>query len=363
MPVRTADLYAGAGGLSTGLIAAGATISTAIDSDPDAVATYAANHPATEVILDDVPGSTPAVAERELSILAGGPPCQGWSTLGARSNRARRAKQNAAISVFLDQVEMLRPLAVMLENVRGLAVADGGRHLRRIVVRLAGLGYDPAVRLVRAAEFGVPQLRHRLFVVAVRRDLGIGYEFPPPINRVATVRDAIGDLPALRPGGRAEAYTRPPTTTLQRCLRGGVRRLTLHEAPAHPEHILRLLAALPKEGGRARDIPDVLKPTSGFHNTYARLRSDAPAPAVTSSIGRVSSGPHVHPRQARALTPREAARLQTFRDSYRWHGAGRWSIYRQIGNAVPPLLAESIARPLVAAIARVLGESATAEAA
>jgi DNA (cytosine-5)-methyltransferase 1 len=124
----------------------------------------------------------------------------------------------------------------------------------------------------------------------------------------------------------------------------------LHVAPKHPPHLLELLRALPLEGGSARDLPSHLRPTSGFHNTYARLRSDAPAPAVTSSIGRVSSGRHVHPWQNRALTPREAARLQTFPDSYIWKGPGRWSIYEQIGNAVPPLLAAAVAGPLVASL-------------
>ena len=103
---------------------------------------------------------------------------------------------------------------------------------------------------------------------------------------------------------------------------------------------------------RSRDLPENLKPKSGFHNTYARLRSDAPAPAVTSSIGRVSSGRHVHPTQHRALTPREAARLQTFPDSYLWAGGGRWSIYEQIGNAVPPDSPPRVAGPLVNALAR-----------
>jgi DNA (cytosine-5)-methyltransferase 1 len=160
------------------------------------------------------------------------------------------------------------------------------------------------------------------------------------------VRDAVGDLPALEHGQKSIKYGLSPSTVLQVLLRGAESTLTLHEAPTHPEHILDLLRALPLEGGSVKDLPPHLRPTSGFHNTYARLRSDEPAPAVTSAIGRISSGRHVHPQQNRALTPREAARLQTFPDSYRWHG-GRWSVYEQIGNAVPPLLAEQIARPLI----------------
>jgi DNA (cytosine-5)-methyltransferase 1 len=194
---------------------------------------------------------------------------------------------------------------------------------------------------------GVPQLRHRLFVLAVRRDLGVG--LPPPFTPLVappTVADALGDLPALEAGEQASEYARPAETPLQRALRGNEAVLTWHEAPAHAPAMLRLIKALPLEGGTRSDLASAVAPASGFHNTYGRLRSDRPAPAVTSSIGRVSSGRHVHPTQHRALTPREAARLQTFPDSYRWKG-NRWAVYAQIGNAVPPMLAAAIAGPLL----------------
>ncbi len=353
MTVTVVDLFAGAGGLSLGFEAAGAQVVCAVESSANAAATYATNHRDTVVLEQEVTEDwvLPTQFRRGLDVLAGGPPCQGWSTLGHRGSSERRQKQRAAIALFLNQVEAVRPGAVLLENVRGLYVADGGEKVEAIETRLRELGYRVKTGLLRAADYGIPQLRHRLFIVAIRHSLDVEYEFPlPSADKPFTVRDAIGDLPALQPGQSSARY-REARTTLQRTLRGSSTKLTLHEAPDHPDQLRALIRALPKEGGSISDLPHHLQPTSGFYNTYARLRSNAPAPAVTSSIGRVSSGRHVHPTQNRALTPREAARLQTFGDDYQWVG-GRWSIYEQIGNAVPPRLAGAVAVPLIEALAR-----------
>jgi DNA (cytosine-5)-methyltransferase 1 len=345
--VTALDLFAGAGGLSAGLSAAGATVALAVEEKEAAAATYELNHVGVEVVNKTITRRWRAKLGDTPDLVAGGPPCQGWSTLGHRGAPKRRARHNAALALFLQQVEILRPRAVLLENVRGLAMAQRGRKLASIEREIRALGYDVKSALVRASDYGVPQLRHRLFVVGVRRDEGFEYAFPEPSPAApSTFADAVGDLPPLEPGGSSSAYAGPPLNEFQRRLRGDESILTLHRAPSHPQHILDLLDALPMEGGSVQDLPSRLRPTSGFHNTYARLRSDVPAPAVTSSIGRISSGRHVHPTQNRALTVREAARLQTFADSYRWAG-GRWAIYEQVGNAVPPLLAQQIAMPLI----------------
>ncbi len=349
--ITVIDLFAGAGGLSCGLRAAGATVRVAVEADPDAAETYAINHPGVDVGNEVIISGWRAPVDFTPAILAGGPPCQGWSTLGYRGSTALRARHNAAIDIYLEQVAALRPWSVILENVRGLAVAEGGDRVRTIEARLRDLGYQPTTALVRACDYGVPQLRHRLFIVAVRTELGVSYTFPTRRRgHAATVAQAISDLPSLTPGGSAEAYDGPARTRLQRRLRKGSRTLTWHAAPAHPEHLVRLLEALPP-GGQRGDVPHELRPRTGFHNTYARLLADQPAPAVTSAIGRISSGRHAHPTQHRALSPREAARLQTFPDAYAWTGRGRWSVYRQIGNAVPPDLAEAVAKPLVDGLA------------
>ena len=295
----------------------------------------------------------------ECDVLVGGPPCQGWSTLGHRANDGRRQVMNAAVQLFLRQAELLRPPAVLMENVRGLAVKDHGRHLIAATGRLRAAGYKATTFDVRAADFGVPQLRHRVFLVGIRNDLNLDFTLRSTRSKKQwlSVWDAIGDLPPLAAGEHAGAYERAPRTALQKRLRRGSTRLTLHEAPSHSPRILQVLGALRGEGSSRSDIEDELGLTSGFHNTYCRLRSDEPAPAITSSAGRVSSGRNAHPFDDRALTPREAARLQTFPDTYQWVGPGRWSIYEQIGNAVPPVLAQAVAKQLLSLLAPTLGRN------
>jgi DNA (cytosine-5)-methyltransferase 1 len=354
--VRGIEVYAGAGGLSCGLTSAGVKVDVAVECDTNAAATYLANHPAAIVLNERIHGKW-NIVERlsgvydasDCRLLAGGPPCQGWSSLGGRGNDIRRARLNAAISHFLRQVELVQPAAVLLENVSGLAVRRGGRHVREIESRLRKGGYKSWTKVLRAADYGVPQLRKRLFVVAIRDDLNLEYEFPEPTHtqdKWLTVWDAIGDLPTIDSGSSEERYTRSPKTPLQRLLRGRCHKLTWHESPNHSPNILRVLRELQGDGASRAQVEKKVKLTSGFHNTYCRLSKSAPAPAVTGSAGRVSSGRNAHPVDDRALTPREAARLQTFPDSYKWCGE-RWPVYLQIGNAVPPTLAKAVAEPLV----------------
>lgn len=332
----------------------------AVEANPWAAATYEANHPETVVVSDTIDRRWDVRAQleehtgsRECDLLIGGPPCQGWSTLGHRANDRRRHAMNACVQLFLRQAELLAAPAVLMENVRGLAVKDGGRHLVAAEARLRRAGYRVVTYDVRAADFGVPQLRHRVFLVGIRHDLGLDFELRTTRSQRhwLTVWDAIGDLPPLSAGAAADAYATAPKTRLQRRLRRGSHRLTLHEAPAHSPRIRDVLRVISDEGSSRRDVEDKLGLTSGFHNTYCRLRSDLPAPAVTSSAGRISSGRNAHPFDDRALTPREAARLQTFPDAYEWKAPGRWSIYEQIGNAVPPILAQAVAAQLLALLA------------
>jgi DNA (cytosine-5)-methyltransferase 1 len=369
--VRAVELYAGAGGLTLGLAAAGVHVTLAVESDSDTADTYRVNHPDTHVCEEAI-DSTWNILERldslckgTVHILAGGPPCQGWSSLGGRSAPERRSRSNAAVDHFLTQAGLLRPPAVIMENVIGLATKDRGLHLRTVEDQLRNLGYAVVSRVLRAADYGVPQLRNRLFVVGILQELGIEYQFPTPTHsrdKWITVGAALADLPRVGAGEIATSYRCPAQNSYQRRMRGAEVVLTWHEAPNHSHRIRQILSALGEEGSSRRQIEKTFHLTSGFHNTYARLRSDAPAPAVTSSAGRISSGRNAHPFDNRALTPREAARLQGFPDSYSWRGK-RWSVYRQIGNAVPPDLAKSVIQPLVWQLTRVIEESSERAAA
>jgi DNA (cytosine-5)-methyltransferase 1 len=359
--LRAVDLFAGAGGLSKGFEEAGAEVVMAVESSPKAAQTYRANHQG--VVLEESINEGWNVVERleeslkdpRCDLLIGGPPCQGWSTIGGRGNDARRALFNACIDHFLTQVELLLPPAVVMENVRGLALRESGKHLQKVVERLEELGYRVSVHDVSAADFGIPQLRHRIFVVAVLRELGVKYELRQSHrpSEWVTVWEAIGDLPSLTAGQKATEYSVDPTNDFQRSMRRGQEELTWHVAPKHSERMLEILRALPQEGASRAELGNRVALTSGFHNTYCRLWSTRPAPAITSSAGRISSGRNAHPFDDRALTPREAARLQTFPDNYTWEGE-RWPVYQQIGNAVPPKLAKAVAAPLLERLAPML---------
>ncbi len=338
----------------------------AVEANKWAAATHRANHPETIVLNETIDNQWDVrsklhelLGTEECDVLVGGPPCQGWSTLGHRANDIRRQAMNAGVELFLHQVELLRPPAALMENVRGLAVKDGGRHLIAAKDRLRLAGYRAVTYDVRAADFGVPQLRHRVFLVGIRNDLDLDFRLQATRSkkRWLSVWDAISDLPPLAAGQHSDAYSGRPRTAIQKRLRGGSRHLTLHEAPDHSPRILQVLSALRGEGSSRVNIEGELGLTSGFHNTYCRLRSGEPAPAITSSAGRVSSGRNAHPFDDRALTPREAARLQTFPDTYQWVGPGRWSIYEQIGNAVPPVLAQAVAKQLLSLLLPSLGRT------
>jgi DNA (cytosine-5)-methyltransferase 1 len=209
-----------------------------------------------------------------------------------------------------------------------------------------GLGYEVSFHVIRAADFGVPQLRHRIIFVGSRDGLISSQpsaHYAP--EHFTTVWDAIGDLPAVGPGETATEYSRKPFTSFQRKLRGRTNRLQGHTVSAHPPELVKALSFIP-DGGNRSSIPASYQPSSGWHNTYSRLNSREPAVAVTSNLGKPSGSRCVHPFQSRGLTAREGARLQSFRDSFHFLG-GIVSQRLQVANAVPPLLARALGEHLM----------------
>jgi DNA (cytosine-5)-methyltransferase 1 len=206
------------------------------------------------------------------------------------------------------------------------------------------LGYTVSAHVVRASDYGVPQLRHRIFFVG-RRD-GAKFVLPSPTHggQPTTVWDAIGDLPEVRPGEVVDRYLRDPQTTYQRNMRRGSTGLQGHQASAHPPRLVEAISFIP-DGGNRLSIPPRLQPNSGFHNSYSRLHSRSPAIAVTQNMGKPSGSRCIHPFQNRGLTAREGARLQGFPDRFHF-SAGVTSQRLQVANAVSPILAEFIGRSL-----------------
>ncbi len=340
------DLFAGAGGLSTGLERAGFRLCHAVEIDGNARATFAANRERldpseisgdiTEIDTDEIPTLVDADS---VDLVAGGPPCQGFSEVVSPDGSDER---NHLFANFVDWVNELRPEAALFENVRGMQNTAGGKFLEAVEESFDRIGYDVTHRVVTSSDFGVPQHRRRLVVLATKDGRPAhpldGVDLAP----IGTpgVMDAIGDLPEVGPGEMVEEYDASPETVMQDDLRGGTERLTSHRAANHDDRIVEMISHIP-DGGNRTAIPDELQPSSGYHNSYSRLASDEPAVAITSNMSKPSSARCIHPFQNRGLTPREGARLQTFPDRYRFEG-GLVSRRRQIGNAVPPYLAEAL---------------------
>jgi len=340
------DLFAGAGGLSIGLERAGFELRHAVEVDEDARATFANNREGIEP--EDITGDIREVdsaaipnlvGQETVDLVAGGPPCQGFSEVVSPDGSDER---NHLFTYFIDWVNELEPDAALFENVRGMQKTAGGKFLDAVKDSFDNIGYDVTHRVVTASDFGVPQHRRRLVVLATKSGIQTnpleGFEINPV--ETPSVMDGIGDLPELDAGEEATEYVQEPETVLQEDLRRDNDELIAHEAANHSDEMVEMISHIP-DGGNRTAIPDELQPESGYHNSYSRLGSQEPAVAITSNMSKPSSARCIHPFQHRGLTPREGARLQTFPDSYRFDG-GLVSVRQQIGNAVPPYLAEAL---------------------
>jgi DNA (cytosine-5)-methyltransferase 1 len=347
-PRRTAaptfvDLFSGCGGLTLGLQQAGWQCLLGVDHWRDAVATYRSNfadHRAEELDIHDLTERRLAsLLEDRPTWVVGGPPCQGFSTVGKRQ---REDPRNELVRQFREVVARLQPEGFLIENVLGLKVMDFQEPVREL---FTALGYEVTAMELRAADYGVPQLRRRIIFVGHReRGRFLGPRVVARPDDFTTVWDAIGDLPEVGPGETRTDYDKEPFTDYQRMLRGDPRELQGHTVSRPPKALVKAISFIP-DGGNRKSIPDRYQPASGFHNSYSRLSSSAPAVAVTSNMGKPSGTRCIHPFQHRGLTAREGARLQSFPDRFHFLG-GVVSQRLQVANAVPVLLARAIGEAL-----------------
>ncbi|WP_291270686.1 DNA cytosine methyltransferase [Geothrix sp.] len=350
MTFKAMDLFAGAGGLGLGLQWAGWDVIAANEFEPVFAESYRINHPHTDVICGDV--LSPEVQERlfsyagKVDLIAGGPPCQGFSTVGKKDEDDPR---NRLFYTFLDVVRIVKPRVVLFENVSGFKRMYEGRAYERLVGLLEAEGYTTSHSILDALDFGVPQSRLRTFVVGLAGSQPFSFPEPSHLKGVGlfggeqqlTLQDALSDLPIIHSGEIAVRYAAAPANSFQQRMRAGAGEiLTEHEGPHHGDKLLHMISHVPK-GGSIQDIPEELRPRSYFANTYARLWWDRPAPTITRNLGTPSSSRCIHPFADRGLSTREGARLQSFPDSYRFSGT-RSEKNLQIGNAVPPLLGEAM---------------------
>lgn len=358
-PLIAIDLFAGAGGLSTGLHDAGWKVPLAVEIEKDFAATYRVNHPTTMMLQRDIAHIDFADAIRELGIrdgvdlVAGGPPCQGFSTVGKKDLCDPR---NSLFGQFLRAVDELQPRAVLFENVAGFKTMYAGRVHDIVMNELVDRGFDVQSFLLDAVDFGLPQLRKRMILMGARG--GVRVRRPEPTHSdlemlglpgFVTVSEAISDLPPLGTADSSDRYQTEPKTAYQAAMRGSAIELTEHNSSNYGPRMQTILRSVPG-GGSVLDLPEQLRPKGYFANTYARLWGDRPAPTITRNFGTPSSSRCIHPTQHRALSTREGARLQGFPDSYAFTGP-KTSKNLQIGNAVPPLLARVLGDALAGVLA------------
>jgi DNA (cytosine-5)-methyltransferase 1 len=388
--VSAVDLFCGAGGASLGLIQAGFGLRLSADYHPACGLTHTANLPG-EFLVGDLRGvaaekvlNTADITPSELDLLFAGPPCQGFSMLGARVVWDER---NNLFREVLRLAGDLKPRCVVIENVPGLVTLAQGAYLRAILQGLSDVGYDAACAELLAAQYGAPQMRWRLIIIGWRRDLGVppGYGFPRPSIGTAgigdllpnctitqeqtrgfiTTRQVIADLPALAAGEEVATYTGPPSESYQWMMRGKLTdELFNHYAARLSIANLERLALL-KPGQDWRDLPRDMLPAGmqralrkDHTRRYRRMTWDGVPRAVITRFRDPKSGEYTHPEQDRTISIREAARLQGFPDRFVIHG-DRSSQYDQVGNAVPVQLAEAIAREVRRCLDGQLGERLT----
>jgi DNA (cytosine-5)-methyltransferase 1 len=334
------DCFAGAGGLSLGLRDAGFDVCAAFDADALAVDTYNGNlgNHALVAKAEDLSGdellAMAGLSRGECSLVAGGPPCQGFSRQRRGSAKDER---NELVHEFFRLVADIHPTFFLMENVAALG-SRGAPHLQRLREEARDAGYDVYTDVLDAVDFGVPQRRRRLFVVGVDAELGLRFEFPKRLQsgRPRTVRDAIGDLPEpVRRGNPGYIANHDPDNMSE------LNRVRIsHVPPGGGRDFIPAELRLPCHRADADQI--------GHRNVYGRLHWDEPAGRITTKCNSFTRGKFAHPEKHRNISMREAARLQSFPDWFAFQG-DKVAVAHQVGNAVPPLLGEALGRSIAAA--------------
>jgi len=347
------DLFSGCGGLSYGLEDAGFEVLLGIDNWEPSLKTFKHNHPVAEVMCADISHVTADkiknITQRQVDIIVGGPPCQGFSLSGPRNFYDDRNK------LYLEYIRLVKeigPKAFIIENVPGLAALFGGQVKDRIIEEFSKLGYTVNAKILNASDYGVPQNRKRIVFVGIKGSRL--FEFPSPTHvdikdetgtgkHKVTVGDAIGDLPLLDRGDLGDeeaAYLTRPLSEYQKTMRRNSRKLHNHVASQHSKQTVEIVALVP-EGKNYKALPKHLQSTRNFHVAWTRLHRELPSPTIDTGHRH-----HFHPVAHRVPTVREAARIQSFPDRFQFLGT-KTDQYRQVGNAVPPLLATAIGKILL----------------
>lgn len=345
------DLFCGAGGLSWGMDKNPYfTTVVALDNDGYAAETFRKNMPEAEVVVGDI--TKPYVKDRVVTLakekgvnmLAGGPPCQGYSMKGKKLGL--KDPRNFLFREYLDFVDRLQPDVFVIENVKGILLSANGWFKDEIVEAIEKLGYTVRFGILNAKDFGVPQSRERAIFICSKHG---PIDLPEPlVSKPTTVRDAISDLSYLESGEGdfEQEYKIEPVSEYQILMRKNSTKLYNHKASNHKPVAIEKLKMIPPEQGKDF-LPEEMHGNQKFKSTWGRLKWDAVSPTIDTRFDASSNGTNNHPYLNRAITPREAARIQSFDDFFIFYGS-KVHIRKQIGNAVPPLLAKAIADQIAA---------------
>lgn len=338
--MKIIDLFCGIGGLSLGFENAGFEVAAAIDMWDDAIKTY--NHNRKGNVAQTIPvekfnnEKLPELVEKEkICGIIGGPPCQGFSTVGKRDIDDDR---NKLYLEFYKAVKIAQPDFFVIENVKGMLTLNKGAFVEDIMKRFGedGLGYTISKQLVNAADYGVPQNRYRVFFVGIK---GHKFVFPEPCDTILSAKDGISDLV----GSDNDHYALKPQNDFQRKMRGSQKKPMNQDYTSHSDQTVSIISQIP-DGGNIKCLPAEFWQVRKYNKAFERMSSSRPSNTIDTGHRN-----YFHYVEPRIPTVRESARIQSFPDNFEILGA-RGSQYKQVGNAVPPLLAQAIAEQIIKTI-------------
>lgn len=337
------DLFAGVGGLSLGFEMKGFHVLLANEYDESIAAAYRVNHKSTKVIVGDITkldlDKTFGGYKGKVDVIIGGPPCQGFSQKGQR--KTIHDERNFLFEYYVTVVKLVSPKYFVMENVPNLLTAEGDYFRKEIEELFNGMGYSLEYGVLNASDYGVPQNRRRAVIIGKLEKPAP--KLPVPQKKTVTIWDAISDLAYLESGEgeNEQAYRMPAESDYEKLLRKNSKVLYNHVATKHSRLALERLALIPPNAGK-EVLPKEHLTKSIYSGTWTRMKKDEISVTITTRFDTPSSGKFTHPFLNRAITVREAARIQSFPDTFKFVG-NKGSQMKQVGNAVPPLLASAIA--------------------
>lgn len=347
------DLFAGVGGLSLGFEQEGFKVVLANEYDPSIAEAYIRNRDNPNMIVQDIRElpvhDTFGKYKGNVTVVVGGPPCQGYSQKGQR--KTIHDERNFLFRYFVDVVREVEPKYFVMENVPNLLTNEGGYFKKELTTLFEEIGYVVNADVLCASDYGVPQDRRRAVIIGKHYgDKPVA--MPKKQLEKTTIWDAISDLNYLASGEGSEEqdYRFPPQSDYQRMLREGSTVLTGHISTNHSKIALERMSMIPPKGGKEFLPPEHLT-KSIYSGTWTRMDAEDVSVTITTRFDTPASGKFTHPYLNRAITVREAARIQSFPDVFRFYGT-KTSQMKQVGNAVPPLLARAIAGALLQDMAK-----------